>query len=201
MQPLKANLHMKTKDMRVEVKISTYPLLSDVFPKSTMFPVMTTSPLNLLLHAAQLPASHITKLCTAGYHSVVLTRKKVPQLTFHLLTALHYHRTPWVFPQQLPSKSIFTICDDLAKDEEEEDFQMVRLDDDHWTTEEIPDRHLCIYEHLVPHSPCPYPCPYMDYTSTLYHDTFDLSGISEFKDLMTTSSDEYIPALDDKTGY
>ena len=82
-----------------------------------------------------------------------------------------------------------------------EDFQTVPLDDDHRTTEEIPDRHLCIHKHLVPHSLCSYPCPYMDYTSTSYHDTLDLSDISEFKDLMTTSSDEDIPGLDVQIGY
>ena len=83
------------------------------------------------------------------------------------------------FAQQPPLKSILTMCDDLEV-EEEEDFQTVPLDDDHWTTEEIPDRHLCIDIYLVPHSLCPYPCPYMDYTSTSYHDTLDLSDISEF---------------------
>ena len=103
------------------------------------------------------------------------------------------------FAQQPPSKSIFTMCDDLEEDEEEEDFQTVTLDDDHWTTEEIPDRHL--YTHSIPHSLCPYPCQYMDYTSTSYHDTLDLSDISELEDLMTTSSDEDIPALDDEIGY
>ena len=41
----------------------------------------------------------------------------------------------------------------------------------------------------------------MDYTSTLYPNTFDLSDISEFEDLMTTSSDEDIPTLDDEIGY
>ena len=83
---------------------------------------MTTSPLNLLLHAAQLPASHIRNLYTASYHSVALKRNKVRQLTFHLLTALHHHRTPWVLHSNHTS-SIFTMCDDLAEDEEEEDFQ------------------------------------------------------------------------------
>ena len=105
------------------------------------------------------------------------------------------------FAQQPHSKSIYTICDDLEGDEEEEDFQTVTLDNDHWTTEEMPDGHMCIHEHSVPHSLCPYPCPYMNYTSTLYHDTLDLSDISEFEDLMTTSSDEDIPALDDEIGY
>ena len=41
----------------------------------------------------------------------------------------------------------------------------------------------------------------MDYTSTLYLTTLDLNDISTFKDLMTISSDEDIPALDDKIGY
>ena len=75
MQPLKANSHWKTKDMRVEVKISTYPLLSDIHPGSTMFPVMTTSPLIPLLNTVQLPASHIANLCDGSYHSVHLMMK------------------------------------------------------------------------------------------------------------------------------
>ena len=93
------------------------------------------------------------------------------------------------------------MCDDLEVDKEEEDFQTVPLDDDHWTTEEIPDRHLCIHKHSLPHSLRPYPCPYMDYTSTSYCNTLYISDISEFKELMTTSSDEDIPALDDEIGY
>ena len=36
----------------------------------------------------------------------------------------------------------------------------------------------------------------MDYTSTLYPNTLDLSEISDFKDLMTTSRDKDIPALE-----
>ena len=54
-------------------------------------------------------------------------------------------QNPMGFAQQLPSRSIFTMCDDLAEDEKEEDLQTVILDDDHWTTKEIPDRHLCIH--------------------------------------------------------
>ena len=71
------------KDMRVEVKISTYPLLSDEHPESTMFPVMKTSPMTLLLHAPQLRVSHIVSLYTASYHSVAQTMKKVLQFTLH----------------------------------------------------------------------------------------------------------------------
>ena len=105
------------------------------------------------------------------------------------------------FSQQPHSKYILTIYDDLDDDEEEKDFQTVSLEDDHCTTKEIPDRPLCIHKHPLPHLLCPYPCPYIDYTSSLYYDTLDLSDISEFEDLMTTSSDEDIPGLDDEIGY
>ena len=60
--------------------------------------------------------------------------------------------------------------------------------------EEIPDRHFWIHEHSPLHELCPYLCPYLDYTFSSYYDTLDLSDISEFKDLMTTSSDKDIPA-------
>ena len=62
---------------------------------------------------------------------------------------------------------------------------------------EIPDRHLCIHEHSLSHGLCPYLCPYSDYTSSSHYNTFDLSDISEFEDLMTTSSNEDIPALNE----
>ena len=65
---------------------------------------------------------------------------------------------------------------------------------------EIPDRQLCTHEHSLPHGLCPYPCPYLDYHTSSYYDALDISDISEFEDLMTTSSDEDIPALND-TGY
>ena len=52
--------------------------------------------------------------------------------------------------------------------DEEEDYKTIPLDDEHWTTEEIPDRPLCIHEHSLPHGLCPYLCPYVD--STLLQD-------------------------------
>ena len=82
------------------------------------------------------------------------------------------------------------------EEEEEENFQTVSLDDKHWDMEEIPDRHLCINGHSLPHGLCPYPCPYSDYTTLSYYDTLDLSDISKSEDLMTTSNDKNIPALD-----
>ena len=98
------------------------------------------------------------------------------------------------FAQQPPYKFTYTTYDDL---EEEEDFQRVALDDGHWTTDQIHDRHLCIHKHSLPHSLCPYPCPYMAYTPALYQDSLDLSDFSDLKDVVITSSDEDVPALDD----
>ena len=45
-------------------------------------------------------------------------------------------------------------CSESSEDEEE-DFQMVPLDDEHWTSKETPERTLCIHEHGLPHGLCP----------------------------------------------
>ena len=89
---------------------------------------------------------------------------------------------------------------EAEEEEEEKDFQTVPLDDEHWDMEEITDRHLCIHEHSLPHGLCQYPCPYSNDQVSSYYDTLDLSDISRFEDLMTTSSNEDIPALED-VGY
>ena len=96
----------------------------------------------------------------------------------------------------LPSTILYEAHIHL-EEEEKEDFQTVSLDDEHWTTEEIPNRPLCIHEHSLPHGLCPYPCPYADYQTPSYYETMDLSDISKFEDVKTTSSDEDIPALKD----
>ena len=41
----------------------------------------------------------------------------------------------------------------------EDDFQVVPLDDEHWTSEETLERTLCIHKHGLPHGLCQYPCP------------------------------------------
>ena len=89
--------------------------------------------------------------------------------------------------QQLSSKYTLNVEYNLEEEEEEQDFQTVSLDDEHWDMEEIPDRHLCTHEHSLPYWLCPYPCPYLDYQISSYYDTLDLSDISEFDDL-----DDYI---------
>ena len=56
---------------------------------------------------------------------------------------------------------------------EEEDLQTVPLDDEHWTTEEVPNRTLCINEHALPHGLCLYPCPYAVHLIPSYTDSMD----------------------------
>ena len=63
------------------------------------------------------------------------------------------------------------------EEEDEEDFETVPLDDEHWTTEEVPDRTLCIHEHALLHGLCPYLYPYANYLLPSYANTMDLSDI------------------------
>ena len=100
-------------------------------------------------------------------------------------TTIH---TPGTTPASTPEYS--------EDKEEEEDFQMVPLDDDLWTSN-IPERTLCIHEHGLPHGLCPYPCPYADYQMPPYINSLDLSDISDSEHYMVTSSDKDIPAFRD----
>ena len=114
--------------------------------------------------------------------------------------------TPQTPPRPVSSQLSFRSADnntpvstpECSEDEEEEEvFQMVPLDDEHWTSEEIPERTLCIHEHGLPHGLCPYPCPYANYQMPSYMDSLDLSDISDYEDYMVTSSNEDIPAFKD----
>ena len=81
--------------------------------------------------------------------------------------------------------------------DEEEDFQLVSLDDEYWTSKETPERTLCIHEHGLPHGLCPYPCPYVNYEMPSYVDSLDLKDISDYEDYMLTSSNEEIPGMEE----
>ena len=83
------------------------------------------------------------------------------------------------------------------EEDDEEDFQIVPLDDEHWTTKEVPDRILCMHKHALLPRLWPYPCPYVNYLLPSYADTMDMSGISDFEDNMIMFSNEDIPALED----
>ena len=71
--------------------------------------------------------------------------------------------TPLTPPRPVHRCLSFSSADNCTPDstqafsdssDEEEDFQMVPLDDEHWTSEETPDRTLCIHEHGLLHGLC-----------------------------------------------
>ena len=81
--------------------------------------------------------------------------------------------------------------------DEEEDFQTVPIDDEHWTTEMVPERTFCIHKNGLPNNVCQYPCPYGNNNSVSYMDSLDLNDISNYKDyMMTTSDDRELPGLE-----
>ena len=87
------------------------------------------------------------------------------------------------------------VCSDSS--DEEEDFQMVLLDDEYWTSKETPERTFCIHEHGLQHNLCQCPCPYGSNNTLSYMDSLDLSDISDYEDYMVTSSDEEILGMEE----
>ena len=88
--------------------------------------------------------------------------------------------------------------DDEESSNEDEDFQTVPMDDEHWTTEMVPERTFCIHENGLPNNVCSYPCPYGYNGTASYIDSLDLSDISDLEDhFLTTSDDEELPGLEE----
>ena len=108
---------------------------------------------------------------------------------------------PWSVCRHLSFSSADSYTQDSTPEcsdsSEDEDFQMVPLDNEQWTSEETPERTLCIHEHGLPHGLCPYPCPYTNYQMPSYMDNLDLSDISDYEDYMVTSSNEDIPGMEE----
>ena len=73
---------------------------------------------------------------------------------------------------------------------EDEDFQTVPMDDEHWTTEIIPERTFCIHENGLSNNVSSYPCPYGSNGTASYIDSLDLSDVSVGEDHFLTTSDE-----------
>ena len=83
-------------------------------------------------------------------------------------------------------------------EDKEEDFQTVPIDDEHRTTEMVPERTFCIHENGLPNDVCQYPCPYGNNNTVSYMDSLDLSNIFDYEDyMMTTSDDEELPGLEE----
>ena len=116
------------------------------------------------------------------------------------------HSTPQTPPRPVCRPLSFSLADNYTSDstpvcsdssDEEEDFQMVPLDDEHWASKETPERTFCIHEHGLLHGLCQYPCPYENSNTLSYMDSLDLSDILDYEDYMVTSSDEEIPGMEE----
>ena len=85
-----------------------------------------------------------------------------------------------------------------SSDINEEDFQTVPMDDEHWTTELAPERTFCIHKNGLPNNVCSYPCPYGLNGTASYIDSLDLSDVSDLEDhFLTTSDEEELPGLEE----
>ena len=142
-------------------------------------------------HISSIEHASFNPVHTTPHNTVTMTPHSSPQtptrpVCWHLSFSSDTDHTPDSTP----------ACSD-SSDEEEEDFQIVPLDDEHWTSEEVPERTFCIHEHGLPHNLCQYPCPYGSNDTVSYMDSLDLSDISDYEDYMVTSSDEEIPGMEE----
>ena len=170
-------------------------LLADEGYESGSDTIDLPTPLWKTLHIHHISSmEHISfnPMSTTPHSTVTITPCSTPQTP-----------TRPVCTDAYPSAQILTIpltatsaCSD-SSDEEEEDFQMVPLDDEHWTSEEVPERTFCIHEHKLPHNLCQYPCPYGSSDTVSYMDSLNLIDISYYEDYMVTSSDEEIPGMEE----
>ena len=134
---------------------------------------------------------HVSSMEHISFNPVLTTPHSTPQTPPRpVCRHLSFSSADSYTPDSTP------VCSDSLEDEEE-DFQMVPLEDEHWMSEETPERTLCIHEHGPPHGLCQYPCPYTNYETLSYIDSLDLSDISDYEDYMVTSSDEEILGMED----
>ena len=135
------------------------------------------------------PHIHISSMEHASFNPVLTTPCSTPQTpTRPVCRHLSFSSADNYTPDSTP------VCSDSSDDE---DFQMVPLDDEHWISEETPERTLCIHEHGLPHGLCQYPCPCMIYDTISYMDSLDLSDISDYEDYMVASSDQEILGMEE----
>ena len=93
----------------------------------------------------------------------------------------------------------------LPLKKKKKDFPTAPLDADVWLGDPVPVRYLWIHKESQPHYQCPYPSPYSldplhsapEDAQAPYYEMMDLSDILNFQDVMTATSDEDIPDLDD----
>ena len=91
---------------------------------------------------------HISSMEHTSFNPVLITPCSTTQtLPRPVCRCLSFSSTDSYTPDSIP------VCSDSSEDEEE-DFQMIPLDNEHWTSEETSERTVCIHEHGLPHGLC-----------------------------------------------
>ena len=142
-------------------------------------------------HVSSMEHASFNPVHTTPCNTVTMTPCSSPQT---LTRPVHHHLSFSSNSDQDPDSTPVYLD---SSDEEEEDFQMVPLDDEHWTLEQVPERTFCIHKNGLPHNLCQYPCPYGSNDTVSYMDSLDLSDISDYEDYMVTSSDEELPGMEE----
>ena len=142
-------------------------------------------------HISSMEHASFNPVSTTPHRTVIITPSGMPQTTPRPV-----HRCLSFSSDTDHTPDSTSACSD-SSDEEEEDFQIVLLDDEHWTSEEAPERTFCIHEHGLPHNLCKYPCPYGSIDTVSYMDSLDLSDILDYDDYMVTSSDEELLGMEE----
>ena len=102
---------------------------------------------------------HVSSMEHASFNPVITTPHSTPLTPPRpVCRCLSFSSADNFTPDSTP------VCSD-SPDKEEEDFQMVPLDDEHWTSKEAPERTFCIHEHGLLHNLCQYPCPYENHNT------------------------------------
>ena len=134
---------------------------------------------------------HVSSMEHTSFNPVITTHHSTPQTPPRpVYRCLSFSSADNSTPDSTP------VCSDSSY-EEEEDFQTVPLDDEHWTSKEAPERTFCIHVHGLPHNLCQYPCPHENHNSISYMDSLDLSDISDYEDYIVTCSDEEMLGMEE----
>ena len=141
-------------------------------------------------HFSSMEHASLNPVSTTPHSTVTITPHSTPQtLPTPVHRCLSFSSNN---DQDLDSTPVYSDSSDDKKD-----FQTVPLDEEHWTSEETPERTFCIHEQGLPHILCQCPCPYGSNNTPSYMDSLDLSDILDYKDYMMISSDEEIPGMEE----
>ena len=141
-------------------------------------------------HVSSLEHMSFNPVHTTPHNTVTMTPHSSPQTpTRPVYQCLSFSSDSDQNPDSTPVYS--------DNSDEEEDFQTVPLDNEHWTSEQVPERTFCMHENGLPHNLCQYPCPYGSNDTVSYMDSLDLSDISDYEEYMVTSSDEEVPGMEE----